>query len=349
MSNSAILLTVFGGALLYSFLYPQPYLNQLPKKQQIALVDLDNTAYTRDLARKINSNPQIKITRKIYDKSTLNTLMQKREIFGYILIPKNFTKDMKLHKSPTISYGGNASFLLVYGSVAEGIFEFTNSLQKKPINLSSKAIFNPNIGYTNYIIPAIFILILHQIMAIGSSLQGATQYELKTGYWHKIPTFKLLMTRNLAYLILYLPICVYYLGFCFAYYDVPRHADFNLLLCFIILLIFTATNLGIALGEVLKRKEYATFVILVSSMPLVFSTGFIWPVELLPTWLRVLVNYYPTTPFILSFLSLNQMGAEFYDIFDKFIQILALATLYFSLSWYLIKRKTNANKPNTEY
>ena len=33
LADRAIMLTLFGGVLFYSFLYPQPYLHQLPREE----------------------------------------------------------------------------------------------------------------------------------------------------------------------------------------------------------------------------------------------------------------------------------------------------------------------------
>ncbi|MFT5003330.1 MAG: ABC-2 type transport system permease protein, partial [Flavobacteriales bacterium] len=40
-TNIPLLVTVFGGVIIYSYLYPLPYLNQIPKEQSIAVINLD--------------------------------------------------------------------------------------------------------------------------------------------------------------------------------------------------------------------------------------------------------------------------------------------------------------------
>ncbi len=348
LTNKAILLTVIGGALLYSFLYPQPYKKQLPMEQKIALIDMDKTPLSNKIARLINATPQVHIAMELHDLYKLKELMGKREIFGYIYIPKNFSKDIMLKKSPAIAYGGNASFLLVYGTVVESIYEVLRHEggqirgSKELIHLSSKPAFNHTLGYTSYVIPAVFILILHQIMVIGVSLQGATQNEQKSGYWMDIEPFRLMMVRFLAYLIVYFPICVYYVGFCFESYFIPVNANYNIILALLVVLIFAAVSLGVLLGEFIKRKEHVTFLILVSSLPLVFSAGFVWPIELLPRWLNVLVQFYPSTPAILSFVELNQMGASFAQVSLKVLQLCLLGVSYFFLALLRLRIKTNS-------
>lgn len=359
-TNPAIVLTVLGGAILYSFLYPQPYLNQLPRKQKVILIDLDNSRLSRKIARMVNSSPQINLTEQSYDIEKAKSSIQKGEIAGYLLIPKNFYKDVELKKSPTLVYGGNASYFLVYGSIAESIFEVAkevneeillsrklhsaknaNPKENQPLKLNARPAFNTTLGYINYVIPAVFILIFHQIMLIGASIQGATQTELRVGYWQLVSPLKLMLARFFVYLIVYLPIGFYYMGFCFERYGVPHVASTDVIILFMLTIIVSATSMGMALGELIPRRELATFVVLVSSLPLVFTAGFVWPTYAITPWLSFLVQWVPATPAILSMVELNQMGADFTQVYDKWLQICMLGFFYMILALLLMRRKRN--------
>ena len=37
-TNPVVMITIFGGVIFYSFLYPLPYLNQIPVEQKITVV-----------------------------------------------------------------------------------------------------------------------------------------------------------------------------------------------------------------------------------------------------------------------------------------------------------------------
>ncbi len=50
---AAILLLVVAG-VLYAFYYPTPYIYQTVSKVPVAVVDLDNTAMSRDLIRRLS-------------------------------------------------------------------------------------------------------------------------------------------------------------------------------------------------------------------------------------------------------------------------------------------------------
>lgn len=350
LTNPTIFITVIFGAIFYSFLYPQPYINQTPREQKVVLIDLDGTPLSRKLARMINSTPQIHLSKQVYSIDEAKQAIQEAKALGYLLIPKNFAKNIKLQKSPTLVYGANASYFLVYGSIVEGIYNASSAISseiliskeyfnKPPLKLDSKPAFNLTSGYLNYVIPAVFILIFHQIMLIGAGLQGATQTEQKEGYWLNVSPLKLILARILVYLVVYLPIGLYYMGFSFSYYDVPHLAHIDILLLFTIPFVVSATSLGILLGEIIPRRELITFFVLVSSLPLVFTGGFVWPTSSITPWLNSLVQWFPTTPTVMSLLKLNQMGAHFSQVADKWFQICFLAIFYFLSSWLIMRKK----------
>lgn len=51
LTNPVVTLTVFGGVVFYSFLYPLPYSQQTPREQPIAVVNLDGSQTSLKLER----------------------------------------------------------------------------------------------------------------------------------------------------------------------------------------------------------------------------------------------------------------------------------------------------------
>ena len=99
------------------------------------------------------------------------------------------------------------------------------------------------------------------------------------------------------------------------------------------------TQLGILLGALLRRRDLPSQIVLLSSLPLVFLAGFIWPVELIPAPLNWLAQWLPSTPAIGGFLRLNQMGADFGQVAPLWWQLWGLAALYGILAWFWLGRR----------
>jgi ABC-2 type transport system permease protein len=95
------------------------------------------------------------------------------------------------------------------------------------------------------------------------------------------------------------------------------------------------------LGTFFKGREYATPIILLTSLPLVFSAGFVWPEESMPQILVWLSALSPSTPAIQGFLRLNQMGAEFDQIMPQYILLWVQTAVFGGLAYLLLKRQQN--------
>ena len=168
---------------------------------------------------------------------------------GILVIPENFHRDLLQGRRPTLSFAGDAGYFLVYGTVLEGLassgqtlateiklLRMTMSGQPLPlakeqysaVKLNILPIFNPTMGYVNYVIPAVFILILHQTLIMGAGILGSGQNEQRLldgkGYWLEAAPWKLLLVRTALFVAIYWLLCMYYFGFCFSFSFIPTHS-----------------------------------------------------------------------------------------------------------------------------
>ncbi|WP_089137650.1 ABC transporter permease [Vibrio rumoiensis] len=366
-TNSALLLTVFGGVVMYSFLYPLPYSQQLPREQSIVVINLDNTSTSRKLERMVDATPQVQITEHAYSLEDAKALFNQGKVHGILLIPRHFSRDLLLGKSPTLAYAGDAAYFLIYGTVVEGLATAGGTLsaqakvsrmvmsgknlvlasqQYSPITLSMQPVFNPTNGYINYIVPAVFVLILHQTLLIAAGLLGGGMNEQRrtnqSGYWQDCSAFDMWSARAVILLLTYLPLVMYYFGFSFEFYGISRLASISHLFVLIIPFLLAVIGLGMVMGELIPRKELATLIVVLSSLPLVFCAGFVWPTSELPSLLKWLAQLAPSTPAINGFLRVNQMGASFQQILPYVWHLWGQAAIYGGLAWWLIQRKATS-------
>lgn len=120
-SHKALLLTVFGGVVFYSFLYPLPYRHQLPRDQKIVVVNFDKSSLSRKLIRMVDATPQINVTHYAGNIPEAEKWIEENGLAGMLVVPKHFYRDILLGKSPVMAYSGDASYFLVYSTVVKGM------------------------------------------------------------------------------------------------------------------------------------------------------------------------------------------------------------------------------------
>ncbi|ELH4835577.1 ABC transporter permease [Vibrio harveyi] len=360
MTNPVVVLTVFGGVVFYSFLYPLPYAQQTPREQPIAIVNLDGSQTSLTLERMVDATPQVKVVTRLHTIADAKQAFLNREITGFLVIPEHFYKDLMLGSSPTLAYAADASYFLVYGTVVEGLAQAGGTLGAQvkvskmvidgvplsmashdysAIKLNMKPTFNPTMGYIEYVVPAVFVLILQQTLIMAVGLQTGTQRH-GCGYWSQVPTGALLLTRTLVFVAIYYLLSAYYFGFSFERLNVNHVANAGELLTLLLPFLLGCCGLGLWLGYLLPTRELVTLVVLVSSMPLIFLAGFIWPVESIPAPLLWFADLSPSTWAIKGFLALNQMGATWQQVAKHWTALWVLTVLWGGVAYWIAKRNT---------
>ena len=248
-TDRSILLTMFGGIILYSILYPLPYANQVARDVEIVVIDYDHSDLSRQLIRMVNASPDTAIIGQVHSEEEAEQLIVRGDVKGLLVIPEHFRRDILMKKPVTLALGGDASYFMTYSTIASGILKAGGTLsaqikvarlvvdkenivlaerQWSPATLNLQPVFNAGNGYLDYVVPAVFIVILQQTLLIVSGILSASQLERSRqgeyGYWLTASPAGLLLARCLVFLALYLLFSLYYFGFALDIYGVNRLA-----------------------------------------------------------------------------------------------------------------------------
>lgn len=344
-TNISVLTVCIIGPIFYLFLYPSPYANDIIKSQKIAIIDQDQTNLSSHLAFLVKSSSEIKVQTYATSLLQAQSLLEEGKIFGILYIPKGFEKDAYLQSSPNLAFLANSSYFLIYGSIIAGLHQATEALnpiiykkqslflqnagiQHDLLTLQSNPLFNPSLGYINYALTAVFVVILHQMLLVGMGIFIA-------GSKSQASPLALMFSRYLLFGLLSIVLFAFYFGFGFLHYDINRQAipaNFWLLSS---AFIFAIVSFGNFFGILTHKPYQATIIILISSLPLVFLLGFIWPSYAIPESLNLIVQFIPLFHGVNALLRLNEMGASFYSISSYFFNLLALGVFYSLLSLFV--------------
>ncbi len=361
-SNITIVFVVFVGSLLYAFLYPTPYYADVVRKQKIVILDLDNTKLSKDFIFLVNASEKLQVVRVVHSLKIAKDMLEKSEVYGQLSIPKGFEARMYKGVPTTLSYRANASYFLIYGTIIEGLNEVGNywsnqiKLQAKAIKgemnigddttlvrFDSVPLFNPSVGYINYALAAILVFILHQTLIVGIMIQGASQNKAHDNheihYFNTAPLSYVLWARIFVFGAIYVVLFLIYFGVFFKIYGIHTTANPFDFWFFALMFIASCAAFGMFLGTFMHNTALPTQIILISSLPLVFMMGFIYPIMLLPQALQWFVQIIPAYHGINGFIRLNQMGDSLHNIMPNFYALVIIFCVCFGLSYIRLKKK----------
>ncbi len=364
-SDYGVLLIFYGAVLFYPIFYPIPYANEVLKETPLAIVDLDQTALSRQVVRMLDAHELIRVASRPADMTQAQQQFYERKVYGIILVPKDFERTILRGDQGSIVTYADAGYFLIYRQVATGIAQTLGTLsagiqikrmsaqgflpeQAKaaaiPLPVISYPLFNRSGGYASYIVPPVLILILQQTLLIGIGMLGGTAREYASPHYLYAARdqagriLPLILGKAGAYFSLYILHSVYFFGVLFRLYQYPQQGDLLVVLWFVLPYLLAVIFLGMAIASLFRVREVAIMVLLFSSVPILFLSGFAWPAGSIPGWLFAIAHLIPSTAGIDGFLKLFQMGATMHDVLGDWFLLWGLAALYFILAWVLWTR-----------
>jgi len=356
LRGAFILLVV--APIVYGIYYPQPYLNQILRKIPIAVVDSDQSEFSRRIVEMLDASGAASVTMRAASLAEARAALDRGEALAVVGIPAGTERDVLKGTGVHIPIYADATYLFIFRTTASSIAiaistlstelaargaRTDGSLVKAALASSSPAevllqpIFNPVGGYASYIVPAAFVLILQQLLLIGASLLTVVAFAQGAG-----GAFATVLGRGVAHLTIFLPALALY------FIVLPRIYGFSALgqplQLFALASLFTlATSfMGQAAGAWFKHPETPTLIFLGTSLPQLFLTGFSWPREAIPKPAQAIGYIFPSDFAIDGIVRIDQLGASLWEVARDWRGLGILAVVYFALaamSAFFVRRR----------
>ena len=106
----------------------------------IGIYDGDNTKLSRTLSRMLDASPSIEVRYKVQSSLEGEKMLRGGDIYGFVVIPKNFNKDVILGHSPKIPFYFNNQTLLIGGIISKDVIITSQTLiaQLRALSLMKK-------------------------------------------------------------------------------------------------------------------------------------------------------------------------------------------------------------------
>ena len=349
--DKGIVLMLIIAPIIYGFFYPWPYSSEVVNHVPVGIVDKDNSDLSRTIVRYASASPQLD-TRRFLDEQSAKEAIWADEIAGYMVIPSGLEQNVLSGKAASVSVLGNGGYFLlnknvqmgflkavstvsagvkIKKSVAQGAYAPTAAQNAQAVPLQIVPLYNQTEGYGAYVVPAVSIIILQQTLLMATAMLIGTWYEQRrhqtsiSGWLGRITALS-----TLSFLIG----CFYY-GWAFELHHYPRGQNMLGSLLFLLLFCPAVATLGCLLGLWFRQRERSMQILIFSSLPMFFVSGYPWPADQLPTFLQIVRWFIPTTPAINTSVQLNQMGASISQVATGFYALAALWALYFALLMWL--------------
>lgn len=367
-TDSGVLLLFLGATLIYPLVYSGAYAPEVLTDTPVAVVDQDNSSSSRSFIRMVDATQQVAVTMETGDLPQARQAFYDGQVQGVLVIPEDFTRDVMRGEQAHVSVFCDGSYFMHYKQVYQGVATSLGTMnagvqvkrlmasgmpQEAALNMaqqvefSSYPLYNPAGGYGSYAMPALLILILQQTLLMGIGMLGGTDREQKA--FHYLAPFaarrggaaRIVLGKAGAYFSVYFIIAFYMLVGVMRWFGFPQQGDPLYVLAFIIPFLLSVCFLGLFLATFFKNREVSMIVLLFTSIPLVFLTGFSWPWESFPLGFKWLAQMAPSTHAVRGFLKINQMGTTLQQASGEWFYLWLLTAVFFVLAVWRMQRIIN--------
>ncbi len=336
--------------LFYAFYYPAPYAHQVVERLPIAVVDADRSAVSRAIVRNLQAAHEVEIAADAPDMAAARALVRSRRVEGILLIPHDVGAAVaKGRPGAGIAVWLNGAYLLRAEAVGKTIgTAIAATLEGRLAGLPAPAVartpvvarplFNTTEGYRDYIFPAVANIILQQTLLFAVARFVAERR--RTGRWQ--PQRRAVLGVWVACTTIGTLSGLFYFGLVYWLQDIPHGGNVAALLPTVPLFAATVAAAAMMVGSMVRSGDDALKLLIATSIPFVFLSGFAWPLVAMPGWVRAIAWTIPVTPATHIFVPLNQMGASLGEVRGAVAMLVVQLAVFGSVAGYRLTRKRDA-------
>jgi ABC-2 type transport system permease protein len=339
LTDRYALVVMIGAVVLYSFFYPAAYRHQVAGNLPIVVVDLDQSATSRELLRRVDALNAVRIVGQPASLDQARRVLEAGHAEGILLVPDRLERDILRGGSGEWVLAGVAEALGAFGRDAAVVqAAFMGPPQPPPVRLVQRPLFNTHEGYGSAIVAGVAELIVHQTLLMGIGvLLGTRRLALGRRLRFDLPT---LSGMAVGFWLIGMLGLLYYVGFTAWVQDYPRGGNPVGVLMGGALFIAATVAFGLFIGSFFRTRERAFQYVIACSIPLFFLANLSWPAIASPRALVALSQLLPTTSGINLVVRMNQMEATLADVAYELWTLAGLVVLYGGLAiWRLGPRR----------
>lgn len=335
----------------------------LPTNLPIAVVDLDDTSTSRNLARNLDAFEQTAVVARYGSVDEARSAMQRGEIYGFFYIPKGLSADAQSQQQPTLSFYTNNSYLIA-GSLlfkdmkmmselasgaaartvlyAKGATEDQAMAFLQPIVIDTHPLNNPWLNYSVYLcntlIPGVLMLLIFMVTvySIGVEIKDRTARE-----WLRMGNNSIyisLVGKLLPHTIVFFIMGIFYNIYLYGYLHFPINSGIIPMLFATLLMVLASQCCGIFMIGVLPTLRLGLSFASLWGVVSFSISGFTFPVMAMHPILQALSNLFPLRHYFLIYVDQALNG---YSMAYSWVNYVALL-LFMMLPFLVINRLKEA-------
>lgn len=336
---------IFGSPLLQLLLFGYAVNTDVHDVATI-VVDLDRTAASRALQDALVAGGYFRIVERTTDPRAITHALDHGDTVVGVEIPRGFTADLaagRAHVQLLVDGTNSNTGTVALGYAQRIVQRFTTENAGTPaagIDLRARAWYNPGLVSRVYNVPAVVGALLLVMALLLTALAIVRERELGTLeplMVSPLTPAELILGKTIPVAIVAFIDLVLVCAAAILWFDVPFRGSVATLFVGSAFYILAALGIGLFISSISRTQQEAFMSMFLLILPALILSGFMYPVETMPSAFRTLTYLNPVRWFLESVRAIFLKGAGFAELWPQLtfiaisaVVVLALATWRFT-------------------
>ncbi|MBI2058845.1 MAG: ABC transporter permease [Nitrospirae bacterium] len=324
-----MLVFIFGAPLLLLALFGYA-LRLKVDNLNVAILDGDTSIFSMQIRDTIISEAGFRLI-DVRDEDEIRELLYKGKARLGLVIPDDFSDKLTNNETATLKLFVDGSMPVLAMAAMNGanvltgedlaanlVFEDPEKESPKfrppPVRVDKEILFNPDLKDTDFFLPGIIGIIIMQVTLILASLSIVREREQRTIEQlmaTPITRRALIVGKMIPYAVIAAVDFAVIIGAGHLLFDLPFKGAPILIVLLAALYICSLLALGALISSFSQTQPQAVFLAVFILIPSVLLSGFIFPIEAMPTWLQPVPRLLPLTYYMDGIRALTIKGTGF--------------------------------------
>lgn len=326
----------------------------------VYLVDQDRSAASRGLAQRLVASGRFVVAESSASMARADEALLDRRVKVILRIPADFERQLVRTRTAPVQLvlnaedGAGAGVIQSYLTriLSDYGVELGRTLQPSvrtarsgdfpppargevAIRASHRGWYNPQLEYTDYMVPGILVLLVTIVSTAVASMNIVREKEI--GTLEQLNVTPLTRTHFIAgkltpfWIIALVDMA---LGLLVAHlvFDVPMRGSLVLVFAATLVYLFVALGIGLWISTVVETQQQAMFLTFAVNMVYLLMSGLFTPIASMPVWAQWVAQLSPVKHFIVIMRSVLVKGAGFAEIQLPLYVLAVYGTLVLALA-----------------
>ena len=319
----------------------------------LAVDDRDGSAQSRSVISAFVNSGYFDLIATVHSPDEIERLVNLNRARAVLVIPEGFAREMSSDRAGEVQViidGDNANTATTVLGYATNLLRAVGAdlspstvVRPAPLAVEPRIWYNPELRSTLFLVPGL-IAYIGMITAVASTALSIVR-EKESGTMEQvrmapIDTVSFIVGKTLPYFLISLASAALIIVASMVLFDLPMRGNWLALLLAMSLFLVGALGTGLLISTVAESQQVAfQMALLISLLPTIMLSGFIFPISGMPAFLRGVTYVVPARYFLVALRGIVLKGSELSHLTVPLVALTAYAVAMLGLASLRLSRE----------